>query len=357
MSSFNTERLKQLVGYAIKGAGFNKLLELSNLIGIKVEGGVLYLNTTDGTNDLKVSDRCVADNFNVTVNADLFAKIISKITTDTVDLEVTSNSLVVTGNGKYVLEIVPNENGEPLSFPDKFPTGVEEVIGTISAGDIVAIETTIKPSLSTAVGSLYANYYFGEFVASTDRAMMGIFSRKLVDAPLMLNKEFVDLMVMSGADVSIIKSDNMLVAESGLADFCTISVCTRVSDGVKDFNVEAINKFLQIEVNSFCRFRKAEMLDLLDRLSLFVSKFDDGAITIHFTADAIEVSSLKSNGIESVATTESKDAQDVTIKINIDRLRNQLKAYSSDMVDLYYGSDVCIKLVDGDMTQIIALIK
>ena len=99
------------------------------------------------------------------------------------------------------------------------------------------------------------------------------------------------------------------------------------------------------------------MLELLDRLSLFVSKFDEGCIKLHFTDGCIEVSSMASNGIESVDFTESKDAKDMTIKINIDRLRNQLKAYNSDIVDLYYGSDVCIKLVDGDLTQVIALIK
>jgi hypothetical protein len=66
---------------------------------------------------------------------------------------------------------------------------------------------------------------------------------------------------------------------------------------------------------------------------------------------------MASNGIERVDYTESKDTIDLTIKINIDRFRNQLKAYSSDVVDLYYGSDICIKLVDGDLTQVIALIK
>ena len=90
---------------------------------------------------------------------------------------------------------------------------------------------------------------------------------------------------------------------------------------------------------------------------MFVNKFDDGAIELHFTDNYIEVSSMANNGVERIEYQESKDAQDITIKINIERLRNQLKAYSSDVVDLYYGSEICIKLVDGDMTQVIALIK
>ena len=149
----------------------------------------------------------------------------------------------------------------------------------------------------------------------------------------------------------------MLGAEAELSEKCSISVCTKIQTNVSEYNIEGITRFANLEVNSFCRIKKAEILDLLDRLSLFVSKFDDGAIKLHFTSDYIEVSSIASNGIERVDVMECKDAKDFEIKINIDRFRNQLKAYNSDSVDLYYGSDMCIKLVDGNMTQVIALIK
>lgn len=356
MSTFTTGRLKELVSYAIQGAGFNKLLELSNLIGIRVVNGKLYLNTTDGTNYLSVEDSCVADDMDITVNAELFSKLISKINSDTVDMDIIDNTLVISGNGKYTLELVPDENGDALSFPDKFPEEVTE-IGKISATDLVAINTTVKTSLSQVAGSVYSSYYFGDLVASTDRAMMSIFNRKIFDTPYLLDKRFVELLGIGTTDVTISKADKQLVAEERLSEKCVIKICTTVADNTSEFNVDGVNKFMALEVNSFCRFKKAQMLELLDRLSLFVSKFDDGAIELHFTDKYIEVSSMASNGIESVDYTESKDATDMTIKINIDRLRNQLKSYNADIVDLYYGSEICIKLVDGDMTQIIALIK
>ncbi len=355
MSTFNTETLKKMVSYAIQGAGFNKLLELSTLMGIRVENGELYLNTTNGTNYLSVSGKCVADDMDITVNAELFSKLIGKINSNTVDMEIIDNTLVVHGNGKYTLELVPDENGDLLSFPDKFPKETTE-IGNLGASDLVVISNTVKASLSQVAGSVYNSYYFGDIVASTDKAMMTIFKHKVFDEPNLINKEFVDLMCMGLADVTLSKADNMLVADVE-TDGCSISICTTLPNNISDFNIEGINKFAALEVNSFCRFKKVQMLELLDRLSLFVSKFDDGAIELHFTQDYIEVSSMASNGIESVDVTEFKDAQDLTIKINIDRFKNQLKAYSSDIVDLYYGNEICIKLVDGDITQVIALIK
>lgn len=356
MSTFTTDRLKQLVSYAIQGASFNKLLELSNLMGIHVESGELYLNTTDGTNYLSVSDKCVADDMDITVNAELFSKLISKINSETVDMEVVDNTLVITGNGKYTLELIPDENGDLLSFPDKFPDETTE-IGTISASDLTVINNAVKVSLSQVAGSVYSSYFFGDVVASTDRAMMSTFNRNVFGTPYLINKSFVDLMSIGATDVTLSKSGDVLVAEANISENCSINICTTLPNSAEDFNIEGINKFMALEVNSFCRFKKAQMLELLDRLSLFVSKFDDGAIELHFTDKYIEVSSMASNGIERVDYTESKDTIDLTIKINIDRFRNQLKAYSSDVVDLYYGSDICIKLVDGDLTQVIALIK
>lgn len=356
MSTFSTERLKQLVSYAIQGAGFNKLLELSNFIGIRVDDGVLYFNTTDGTNYLSVSDSCVADDMDVTVNADTFSKLVGKINSETVELEVDDNALIVKGNGKYSLELVVDDEGNPLSFPDKFPGDTTD-IGKITAHDIIAINTTVKPSLSSVAGSIYSYYFFGDFIAGTDKIMMSTFNRKIFDTPYLLDRKFVELMGVGASDVALSRSDDMLVAEATIGEKCGIAVCTPVLNDIEEFNIDAINQFSAFEVPSFCRFKKSQMLELLDRLSLFVSKFDEGAIELHFTDKYVEVSSIASSGIERVEYTESKDVQDITFKINIDRLRNQLKAYSSDVVDLYYGNKICIKLIDGDMTQIIALMK
>lgn len=356
MSTFNTERFKELVSYAIRGAGFNKLLELSSYMGIKVDNGTLYLNTTDGTNYMRVSDACVADNLDVTVNADLFAKLISRINTDTVDIEVVDNVLVVKSNGTYKLEIVPDENGAALSFPDKFPA-VQELIDVLSASEVVTITSTIKASLSNNAGSVYSSYYFGDVVASTDKSMASILSEHAFDEPYLINKEFVDLISIGNKDVSISKAEGMLVADTQLSEKCSISVCTKIQPNVLEYNIDGITKFANLEVTSFCRIRKAEILDVLDRLSLFVSRFDDGAITLCFTPSYVEVSSMASNCVERIDVLECKDAKDLQIKINIDRLRNQLKSYNSDTVDLYYGNEICIKLVDGDITQIIALIR
>ena len=354
MVTFSTERLKELTSYAVQGAGFDKLLDISGYMGIRIEDGMIYLNTTDGTTYLSVSDECNADDMDITVDAELFSKLIGKINSNEIDLQVVDDTLVVKGNGKYTLALQQDENGDTLSFPDKFPKEVSEV-GTITANDLVTIASSVKASLSSVKGTPYINYYFGDVVVGTDKAMMSIFNRKVFDEPCLVDRNVVDIMLASGKDISISKSkNNMLVFESAISDKGMISLCTPVKP-VGDFNVDVIRKFAEMDVKSFCRFKKVYMLELLERLALFVDKFEDGAIELHFTNSYVEVSSMSSSGVERIDYTESKDAEDLTVKININRLRNQLKAYGADIVDLYYGNQICIKLVDGDMTQIIAL--
>lgn len=356
MITFSTEKLKKLVSYAFQGAGFDKVFELSTYMGIRVEDGELYLNTTDGTNYVSVSDTCKADDMDITVDAEVFSKLISKINSDVVEMEIVDNTLVIKGNGKYTLPLIPDDNGNTLSFPDKFPDNAEE-IGSIKVEDITLLNNVLKASLSSVAGSVYSNYYFGDSVVTTDRTMASILNKKILNGEYLFGKAFIELLSMGLTEVTISKADNKFVATSDISDTCTISVCTTVTEDLANFDTSGISKLASLETPSFCRFKKIDMLELLDRLSLFVSKFDDGAIELHFTDNDIEVSSLKSDGVESVDFTESKDSQDMTIKINIDRFRNQLKAYSSDIVDLYYGSPVCIKLKDNDLTQVIALIK
>lgn len=354
----STTQLQALVGKASQGVGDNKLHRLTTMIGIQVADNVLHLYTTDGVNDLCVSCE-VSDGkaFLVTVNADTFIKLINKITSDTVTLEAGDSSLKIIGNGVYQLPLETDDEGNIFSYPvDKFASDGEE-LGTLHQSAIQTMQLSLKSSLSPSVGSVYTNYYAGEFICATDRAMMGLYEYKAFNEggkSMLFNSQFVDLLPIANEDValSIDGNTNTLIAEA--ANFKLI---TKAVTDCADFNVDGIKKMQLIPQDSYCRLRKKDIISLLDRLSLFVGPYDDGAVILHFGDDAVEVSSVSSSGVETVYYTESKNIVDKTIKINIVRLISQLKSYASDTVDLYYGSDVCIKLADGDVIQVIALMK
>lgn len=349
----NTIKLQNAVAKVIKGAGFNKMLEVSRYIGIKIEGGRLYLTTTDGTNYMYVWVEVDTDEqFNISVDAEVFAKLISKTTTDEITFEATDSALVVKGNGTYTMPLELDDSGNVLVYPDpsaSLGSNIGEAV-TVSPSVIDAMITSLKPSLSSVEGSIYENYCVSDFIASTDRAMVSIFNEQIFkENNFMFSREFVDLLGIATEDIEFQIYDDYILALSK-----DMKICAKKPADTAEFDVDKMKKLMDISFDSFCRVNKSSLLALLERLALFVGAYDDGAINLEFKDDSLEVSSLKSNGIESIEYKEAKNAVDMKVKINVNRLLTQVKAYSSDTVDIYYGQAKFLKLSDGKLTQIIA---
>ena len=96
----NTQTLQTMVVKSMKGASCNKMIPLTSLMAIELKDNRLSLITTDATNYLYVSETKVeGDDFYVVVQADMFSKLISRLTCEKVKLELSDNVLKVKGNG------------------------------------------------------------------------------------------------------------------------------------------------------------------------------------------------------------------------------------------------------------------
>ena len=355
--TINTTQLQSLVNRANQCVGANKLHRITNMIGIKTVDNKLTLYTTDGTNYLCVTAGVAdADDIDVAVNAETFIKLINKITSDTVALDVSDNALVISGNGSYKIALELDDDGEILSFPVKIPDNHVK-FGEISLPAVSTILSALKSSLSTNAGSVYANYFVGDCVCATDKSMMGLYQYEMLtneDSKLLLNSTFVELLNLATDNISLEYDEETSTLIATSENYCLYA---KVVTDCADYNISGIKKMLAVEQESYCKVRKRDLLELLDRLSLFVGAYDDGAISLEFTSDSLKVSSMSSTGVEVVNYTEFKDAKAKSIKININRFMAQLKSYTSDAVEIYYGSDLCIKLTDGDVSQVIALMR
>ena len=128
-----------------------------------------------------------------------------------------------------------------------------------------------------------------------------------------------------------------------------------ITEGINAFPIEAVTNLVNSPFKSNCKVPRVAVLDLLDRLALFVTKYDKKGIYLTFTKDGIMFSSKKSSGTELIPYVASIDFSDYTCCIDIETLRNQINAQDSDTIDMYYGSDVAIKMVSNNITQIVAL--
>ena len=155
----------------------------------------------------------------------------------------------------------------------------------------------------------------------------------------------------SDMDATINVVDNTIIFSS---PDCII--VGRFMEDIEDYAIDAITQLVDNEFESICSVSKNSLMQLLDRLSLFVGTYDKNAIHLTFTQNGLQVSSKAANGIELIDYVKSDNFKDYTCAVDIQMLINEVKSIQNDVIEIHYGEDTSIKMVDGNITIIIALL-
>ena len=291
---------------------------------------------------------------------DKFSKLISKLTCENVTLEIPIakagelDKLVVKGNGKYTIELPYDENGELVEFPDPM-NGVNE--GFWNSGKVQL--TTIRHILNTAKAALlvgkedmcYSDYYVGNRVVSTDTYKICGINIKIFDEPKLISPQLMDLLdVMSSENIDIRYNEDTVIFETP-----DVTVYGLVEEGISDYQIDAISGLLDEDFPSSCKIEKQSLIQMLDRLSLFVDVFDKNSVYLTFTNEGLMVSSKQDSGSEIIPYKESNNFKPYTCCLDIDLFKTQVKAYQDDIIEMFYGKENSIKLTNGNTIQIVAL--
>ena len=357
----NTALFQEMVAKAIKGAGMSNDLYITQLMSISLKDNRLTLETTDNNNYLYVSqDKVAGDDFSVVVVADKFSKLISKLTCENVTLEIPLakagelDKLVVKGNGKYTIELPYDENGELIEFPDPVSESSDKLwnTGEVQLSTIRHILNTAKASLLVGKEDMcYSDYYVGDRVVSTDTYKICGINIKMFDEPKLISPQLMDLLdVMSSENIDIRYDSETVIFETG-----DVTVYGLVEEGISDYQIDAISGLLDEDFPSSCKIEKQSLLQMIDRLSLFVDVFDKNSVYLTFTNDGLMISSKQDSGSEVIPYSESSNFKPYTCCLDIDLFKTQVKAYQDDMIELFYGKDNSIKMVNGNTVQIVAL--
>ena len=356
--TLKTVKLQELVSKAIKGCSNDKMIPLTGLMSIELKDHQLTFSTTDAVDYLYVTeDKVEGKDFSVVVTAETFAKLISKMTSENVNMELSDNHLNIKGNGEYKIELPLDEEGEPIKFPnplDTFDIKTVKADYTIQLSTIRQLLTVNKPALATDnAGSCYEGYYAGESVVTTDSYKICGTSIKLFDEPVLIRPEMMNLLdVMDSENIKVYIEDDTIVFAT---EDCV--VYGKELEGIDEYKIDAISGLLDLDFPSECSVSKDAILQTLDRLSLFVGPYDKNGVYLTFTRDGLSISSKKSSGTEIIPFKTSKDFKEFTACINIEMLQTQVKAHVLDEITIQYGLDNALKIVDGNVTQIIAYIE
>jgi DNA polymerase III sliding clamp (beta) subunit (PCNA family) len=332
------------------------MIPLTGLMAVELKDHLLTLITTDATNYLYVREGKVeGDDFYVVIQADMFAKLISKLTCEKVSLELKDNTLVVTGNGKYSIELPLDEEGELIKYPDPlvhFPTPDKST--NVNLSTIKLILNTAKSALAdTLEVPCYTGYYVGNKVVATDTYKICGIDIKLFDVPALISPEMMSLLdIFTEEKFVAVRNDNVMVFES---PNCT--VYGTLMDSIEDYQIEAIDGLLEQDFESSCKVTKSALLQLLDRLALFVSPYDKNGVYLTFTKDGLQIESKQANSVEVIPYAESKNFRAFTCCVDIEMLHSQVKANTGDGITIHYGEENAIKITDGNVAQVVALLE
>lgn len=352
-----TSRMKEAVNKAIKGAGFNNLIPITSMIGIKLSNGKLQLLTTDMTNTLCIIiDKISGDDMDITVDADKFGKLIAKTTSEDVDLSVKDDVLFVKANGTYKIPLISDEEGL-ISFPGiNLVKEVETKDCKTKLSSVMQAYNINKSALAkTLENPALTGYYCGDRVISTDANVITFNGFKMFDnnEPILISAQQMQLLTLNtqeDIDVSIGKTGIQFVTEDVVIDGALM-------EGIEDFPANEVNAYLDEAFTSSCKVPKDLLLSVLDRLTLFIEPYDKNGAYFTFGRKGINIHSKKDASTETINYVESKDFKPFVCCVDIPMLKEQLQANPDDTVKICYGNDNALKIESGKVTQVIALLE
>lgn len=349
-----TSRMKEAVNKAIKGAGFNNLIPITSMIGIKLSDGKLRLLTTDMTNTLCIIiDKVSGDDMDITVDADKFGKLIAKTTSEDIDLSVKDDVLFVKANGTYKIPLISDEEGL-VTFPAFSETKGKST--NIKLTSIMQAYNINKSALAkTLENPALTGYYCGDMVISTDANVITFNDFKMFeqDEPLLISSQLMQLLTLNKQE------DIKLIADKTLFTFIADDMVVQgaVMEGIEDFPADDVKAYLDEAFTSSCKVPKDLLLATLDRLALFIEPYDKNGAYFTFGRKGINIHSKKDASTETINYVESKDFEPFVCCVDIPMLKEQLQANPDDTVKICYGNENALKIESGKVTQVIALLE
>ena len=349
-----TSRMKEAVNKAIKGAGFNNLIPITSMIGIKLEGGKLRLFTTDMTNTLCIIiDKVSGEDMDITVDADKFGKLIAKTTSEDIDLSVKDDILYVKANGTYKIPLISDEEGL-VTFPSL--TETKGKMTNVKLTSIMQAYNINKSALAkTLENPALTDYYCGDMVISTDANVITFNDFKMFeqDEPLLISPQLMQLLTLNKQE------DIKLIVDKTLLTFITDDMIVQgaVMESIGDFPADDVKAYLDEAFTSSCKVPKDLLLATLDRLALFIEPYDKNGAYFTFGRKGINIHSKKDASTEVINYVESKDFKPFICCVNIPMLKEQLQANPDDTVKICYDNENALKIESGKVTQVIALLE
>lgn len=348
--------LDYLLVKVMPGVGNNKLIPITSMLGIKYSSRILGLCTTDSINYVYSYKELsyVNEDFDIDicVDANLFSKLINKLTTQEVEIKIEDKKLNIVGNGDYNLPILLNENGDFATFTQKElnEDSKEELIKVQKLKDL---KFYCEKSLSKNPENTTLNGYFvnNELGISTDRVVMTLFKEGFLDDPIVLRKSFVDLITNLNNDIIVKRWDGNIYVSDGETEIYSSENCSS-----EVYPISKLKKSMEkFEYPAKAKISLKDLSNILDRLYIFVN--ENGVVNIKLEDNKLIITEITTGANESLLLNDLDNNVEWNVKLDINILNDQIKAFKNEEAIIYLGNTSSVKIEENGITKIICLLN
>lgn len=307
MIELNTKELQTKLKVMLLGAGLNPIKPMTHLLFMKSNLGVLSFMTTDSIDTLYTTIACEGD-LEIAVEVTQFIKLIQSLKTETLQLEIKKDLLIVKATGEYRFPAVLNSQGEIIQYKDnrKYFDGV------IIENHFNEVSKTLKHSKADNLFPIecYRNIYFGDNILSTNTITASRLNKKVFDTPRLLNERAISIL---GQMKETIKYHENHFTDG---EFYLI---TSHNKNIEDYQYDAVNQLFKEETTFIIDVE--ELKEIVARFTLFK---EEDMIIKHK-----EICSVRNNIIEKVETLLCE--KEVEIKVDVALFKKFISTFKGDI--------------------------
>lgn len=349
----------------------NSLAVVSETLQLKTSGKNLYISVTNREYYAQVKvDMAEELQFNASVNANLFLKLISQITTDTIELDVVDTTLILKGNGTYKLPLI--YNGEELLEIPEIVIGNPTVSFDIESSILQSLIQYNSKELSKGIISkpIQKLYYVDEHGAATFTTGACINSFTLEKpVKMLLNDRLVKLFKLFKDDkVKFTLGYDALTDEIiqtkvrfESADIVITAILSCDDSMLKSFPVDGVRGRAEAEYPYSVNIHREQTIQTISRLLLFsAANTNKDLISPHgtfvFKKDHVVIWDAKKENKEEIYYTNTTcdiPQGEYEAILNLKDVMSTLDSCVEQYVNLRFGDETAVVLSRGHVKNVI----
>lgn len=364
-----TELLQDSCAKILNAVDSNVLSAVTETLEISAQNNVFTMAVTNREYFVEIKmDIEVSDSFHATVNANLFLKLIAKVTSETIELTTSGNSLHIKCNGDYKIPLI--YDGEKLM---ELPRINIENVNEVFDVDSTVLRSIVnynskelqKGTISKPIQRLYYIDEKGAVTFTTGACInnfdIDMTSKLLLNDKLVkLFKLFKDTKVKMTVGHNPINEDTVATVIMFEAPNISISAVLSCDDSmVVNFPVEGIRARAASVYPNSVSINKDLVIQAIDRLMLFsqaASKSDLSLsiIKLEFNKDAVTVSDRMDVNREDIPYSKAAESMEKYVAyIDSSDLTKTLLSCTNQFVTINFGNSQAFVLAEGMIKWVI----